>query len=160
LSAPCSKEALRNYIERYDYDPVGNFEKMVHLVGKETGNWTRTYTNNESSLIGPAKKKGNRLSRTALQTNGGSPAEQYSYDAHGNITQMPHLPLMQWDFRDQLSATSRQVVNDAPPPDKVPETTYYVYDAGGHRVRKITEWQNGTLKNERFYLGGFEIYRK
>ena len=68
---------------------------------------------------------------------------------------MPHLTLMQWDFKDQLSATSRQVVNDG-----TAETTYYVYDAAGQRVRKVTERQNGTRKNERIYLGGFEIYRE
>ncbi len=76
------------------------------------------------------------------------------------MTSMPHLTLMQWDFKDQLSATSRQAVNATPPPDKVPETTYYVYDAGGQRVRKVTERQNGTRKAERIYLGGFEIYRE
>jgi RHS repeat-associated protein len=68
---------------------------------------------------------------------------------------MPHLTLMQCDFNDQLSATSRQAVNDS-----TPETTYYVYDAGGQRVRKVTERQNGTRKNERIYFGGFENYRE
>ena len=29
--------------------------------------------------------------------------EPYLYDGHGNRTQMPHLPLMQCDFKDQLS---------------------------------------------------------
>ena len=75
------------------------------------------------------------------------------------MTAMPHLPLMQWDFRDQLEATSRQVVNGG-----TPETTYYVYDAGGQRVRKVTERQaaaaNADRMNERIYLGGFEIYRE
>ena len=69
--------------------------------------------------------------------------------------QMPHLPLMQWNFKDELCATSRQVVNAG-----TPETTYYVYDAAGQRARKITESQNGARKSERFYLGGFEIYRE
>jgi hypothetical protein len=54
-----------------------------------------------------------------------------------------------------LHATARQVVNEGSP-----EITYYVYDAGGQRARKITERQNGARKNERFYLGGFEIYRE
>jgi RHS repeat-associated protein len=76
------------------------------------------------------------------------------------MTSMPHLTLMQWDFKDQLSRTSRQVVNVPPPPDKVPETTFYVYDAGGQRLRKVTERQNGSRKAERIYLGGFEIYRE
>ena len=76
------------------------------------------------------------------------------------MTRMPHLPLMQWDYRDQLQATAQQVVNNG-----TPETTYYVYDAGGQRVRKVTErqaaaGQTPTRKAERIYLGGFEIYRE
>ena len=42
----------------------------------------------------------------------------------------------------------------------MPETTFYVYDASGQRVRKVTERQNGSRKAERIYLGGFEIYRE
>jgi RHS repeat-associated protein len=145
-------QALRNYTERYDYDPANNFETLSHQA--PNGNWTRAYTYNASSLIEPAKKS-NCLSQTALQTSGNPPAEPYSYDAHGNTVQMPHLPLMQWNFREQLSASSRQVVNAG-----APETIYYVYDAGGQRSRKITESRNGGRKTERFYLGGFEVYRE
>jgi RHS repeat-associated protein len=80
---------------------------------------------------------------------------KYTYDAHGNIISMPHLPLMEWDFKDQLHATQRQVDNNG-----AGEKTYYVYDAGGERVRKVTETQGGKLKEERIYLGGFEVFRK
>jgi RHS repeat-associated protein len=135
-----------------DYDPVGNLLRLTHQAA--VGNWTRTYAYNENSLIEPARKS-NRLSQTALPTNAGAPAEQYSYDAHGNFTQMPHLPMMQWDFKDQLSASSRQAVNAGQP-----ETTYYVYDTGGQRARKVTEQASGTRKNERFYIGGYEVYRE
>lgn len=46
-----------------------------------------------------------------------------------------------------------------------PETTYYVYDANGQRVRKVTERQapegeTPARMKERLYLGGFEIYRE
>jgi hypothetical protein len=54
-----------------------------------------------------------------------------------------------------LYGTSRQAVNSG-----TPETTYYVYDASGQRVRKVTERQNGSRKEERIYVGGFEIYRE
>ena len=138
-------QALRNYTEQYDYDPVGNFNRMIHQA--VNGNWTRSYTYNENSLNELAKKS-NRLSQTALQTSAGSPIEPYLYDGHGNMTQMPHLPLMQWDFKDQMSASSRQVVNVG-----TPGTTFYGYGAGDQRTRKVTERQNGTRKNERFYLG-------
>ncbi len=148
-SGPNDLQALRNYAERYEYDFVGNFQKLIHEAASN-GTWTRDYTYNEVSLIEPAKKN-NRLSNTAIgQTN-----ETYTYDAHGNMTAMPHLTLMQWDFKDQLQETSRQIVNNG-----TPETTFYVYDAGGQRVRKVTERQNGTRKSERIYVGGLEIYRE
>jgi RHS repeat-associated protein len=147
-------QQLRNYTEHYGYDPVGNFLTMVHVAGNGAGNWTRTYAYNETSLL-EAAQKSNRLSQTALQTGANPPVESYKYDAHGNMVQMPHLPLMHWDFKDQLGASSRQVVNEG-----ASETTYYVYDAGSQRALKITEGQNGNKKNERFYLGGFEIYRE
>jgi len=72
---------------------------------------------------------------------------------------MPHLPTMNWDALDRLYATSRQVVANG-----TPETTYYVYDGSGLRMRKVTERQAGvgvtpTKKNERLYLGDWEVYR-
>ncbi|MEH2500485.1 RHS repeat-associated protein [Bradyrhizobium sp. AZCC 1678] len=149
LPHPGDGQAMRRYIERYEYDPVGNFLQLIHLA--PAGNWTRSYTHNEASLIEPSRAS-NRLSSTTV---GSSPTEVYSHDAHGNMTSMPHLSLLQWDFKDQLRVTSRQVVNEG-----TPETTYYVYDATGQRVRKLTERQNGTRKSERTYLDGFEVYRE
>jgi YD repeat-containing protein len=149
LPHPSDGQAMRNYTEQYVYDAVGNFEKLIHQAAD--GTWTRAYAYNEASLIEPGKQS-NRLSSTTV----GARTETYTYDAHGNMTSMPHLTLMQWNYKDELSATSRQAVNDTPPPEKVPETTFYVYDASGERVRKVTERQNGTRKNERIYLGGFE----
>ena len=143
---------MRNYIERYDYDPVGNFHKMSHRAAH--GNWTRDYVYDEESQIERAKTS-NRLSRTTLQRSSHPHVEAYRYDVNGNIVHMPHLPTMRWDFNDALSATSRQVVNDG-----VSETTYYVYDSAGQRARKVTERRNGGRKSERFYLGGFEVYRE
>jgi RHS repeat-associated protein len=144
---------MRTYTEQYVYDAVGNIEQLIHQAAN--GNWTRPYAYNEPSLIEPGKKS-NRLSSTSVS----GVVEAYTYDANGNTTGMPHLTLMQWDFKDQLSATSRQAVNNSPSPSTTPETTYYVYDAGGQRVRKVTERQNGLRKSDRVYLGGFEVYRE
>lgn len=153
LPQPGDGQAMRSYTEQYFYDAAGNFEKLIHQAAN--GNWTRAYNYSEASLI-EAARHSNRLSSTTI----GALTEPYAYDLHGNMTSMPHLTLMQWDFKDQLSATSRQAVSATSPTDKVPETTFYVYDSGGQRVRKVTERQNGTRKAERIYLGGFEIYRK
>jgi RHS repeat-associated protein len=38
-------------------------------------------------------------------------------------------------------------------------TAYYVYDGAGQRVRKVIERQ-GSLTEERIYLGGFEVFRR
>ena len=151
LPHPGDGQAMRLYTERYEYDTVGNFLHLLHQA--TNGNWARDYTYNEPSLIETGKLS-NRLSSTTVGSNN-PVTESYAYDAHGNMTSMPHLTLMQWDYKDELQATARQVVSNG-----MPETTYYVYDASGQRIRKITERQNGTRKNERTYLGGFEVYRE
>jgi hypothetical protein len=103
-------------------------------------------------------KQSNRLSSS---TGGIAPPELYSHDAHGNMLSMPQLQVMQWDFKDQLRLTRRQRVNDndADGIKHEGERTYYVYDASGQRVRKVTELSTGGVKDERIYLGGFEIFR-
>jgi RHS repeat-associated protein len=150
LPQPGDGQAMRRYVEHYRYDPVGNFLQLVHHAAD--GNWTRGYTYDEPNMIDPGRTS-NRLSRTTVGRTH-PVTEVYAYDPHGNTTAMPHLTRMCWDFRDQLGATSRQAVNDGSA-----ETTYYIYDASGQRVRKVTERRNGTRKNERTYLHGFEVYR-
>jgi len=145
-------QALERYTECYSYDPAGNFLSMFHRAAHR--NWTRTYAYCEASLLEPLEKS-NRLSKTSLETHPGAPVERYSYDAHGNMTRMPHLPAMEWNYKDQLSATSRQVVKSGQP-----ETTYYVYDASGLRARKVTESECGKRTSERLYVGGFEVFRE
>ena len=108
----------------------------------------------EPSFLEP-EKHSNRLSQTELQHDEKRGPERYLYDARGNIVQMPHLPVMQWDFLDRLAASARQVVNDG-----ASETTFYQYDAAGQRARKVTERRDGRRRNERLYNGGFEIYRE
>jgi RHS repeat-associated protein len=112
-------------------------------------------------LLEPARPS-NRLSRTTTSSDGGQPLqESYVHDIHGNMTRMPHLPIMRWDFDDHLRASSRQVVRNG----GTPELTYYTYDASGERIRKVTERQavpgvTPTRRRERVCLDGFEIYRE
>jgi RHS repeat-associated protein len=144
-------QALRNYAERYEYDSVGNCICLRHeALG---GNFDRTYAFDSPSLLEPWLKN-NRLSHTTVRNGSVTLIERYRHDANGNMTQMPHLPRMAWDFQDRLRSTSRQVVNLGKP-----EQTHYVYDAAGQRARKITLRPDGNRKSERYYLGGFEIYR-
>lgn len=152
LPHPNDIKAMRNYTEEYKYDSVGNIMAMIHSANG--GTWTRNYNYEANS---------NRLMTTNVPGLLTEPQilVNYEYDEHGNMKQMPHLTQMEWDFKDQLHLTQQQVVNNG----GTAERTYYVYDASGQRVRKVTEKKADpgvtlTKKNERIYLGGYEIYRE
>ena len=163
LLHPGDGNAMGRYLERYIYDEVGNFLQMQHHSSDPAHpGWTRTYAYEEASQLEPGKRS-NRLTSTTI----GGTTETYSttgdgYDAHGNMLRMPHLQVMQWDFKDQLQMTRRQKVNDEDAGGTVHqgERTWYVYDSTGQRVRKVTERADSQVKDERIYLGGFEIYRR
>lgn len=148
---PNDLQALRNYTQQYEYDAVGNFVLMQHQAN--SGSWKQHYDYEEDSLI-EAVNKSNRLTRTRLG-NSINRDQSYTHDKHGNMTSMPHLSIMVWDFKDQLQATTRQVVNNG-----TTETTYYIYDVDGQRVRKVTVNRYGKRTKERIYLGGYEVYRE
>ncbi|MGD2087635.1 MAG: SpvB/TcaC N-terminal domain-containing protein [Candidatus Aminicenantes bacterium] len=139
--------ALRNYIQTYLYDPVGNIGQMRHIA--DGGCWTRDYEYEIDN---------NRLKNTRIEEN------TYTYPhhpTHGFIERMPHLQKIKWNFKDELQAVSKQRRTDG----GTSETTYYVYDSEGQRVRKVTENQAAagetpTKKSERLYLCGIEIFRK
>jgi RHS repeat-associated protein len=142
---PADGRSLRRYSERYDYDPVGNIVRLLH--SSHDTNWSRHFAYGEF----PERRENDRLTRSTV----GQTVEAFTYDADGNMTAMPHLSRMAWDFKDQLHITRRQVARTGPG-----ETTYYVYNSDGQRVRKVTERASGSRKHERAYLGGFEIYRR
>jgi RHS repeat-associated protein len=156
---PGDGNAVGLYVEKYHYDQAGNFLDLVHQ-GPNPGDpkWTRTYIYNEPSQLEPGKLS-NRLTRT--EVSGNQPLiENYSYDIHGNMTAMPQLRAMQLNFKNELLMTRRQAVNpsDDNGVQHQGERTFYAYDAGGKRVRKVTESSAGIKKKERFYLGGSEVY--
>ncbi len=132
--------ALRRYTEAYEYDAVGNILAMIHRA--TNGDWTRRYAYATDS---------NRLLANSLPGDGldGPYSATYDYDEHGNMIRMPHLPEIQWDFKDQMHQGDLGGGG----------TAYYVYDGAGERVRKVHE-HNGSTVEERIYLGGYEIYRK
>ncbi|MFC7448961.1 SpvB/TcaC N-terminal domain-containing protein [Rhodococcus daqingensis] len=135
--------AWRGYTQSYSYDPVGNIDRVVHSAG--TGSWTRRYSYAATS---------NRLESTQI----GATTFTYQHQpSHGQMTAMPHLSVMRWDFRDELHAVATQVVAEGNP-----ETTWYVYDGEGRRVRKVTDRAAPTgaepvKRADRNYLDGVEI---
>jgi RHS repeat-associated protein len=143
---PNDLQALREYAEHYRYDLAGNLKTVQHRAAG--GDWTRHYHYGEASQLAEGQYS-NRLSGTALGRQ--QQLEQpYCYDVHGNMTSMPHLPTLHWDFADQLQAIDLGGGGGV----------CYVYDAGGQRVRKLIRSQNGQRSKERLYFSGFEIYRE
>lgn len=140
--------AMRNYTQNYVYDEVGNILQMNHSAGSQNS-WNRDYTYDTVT---------NRL----LSTSVGQ--EIYLYPHHpklGFITVMPHLEDIGWNFKEEVVKTIRQRRTDG----GSPETTYYQYDGQGQRIRKITENEAEpgvmpTVKEERVYIAGYELYKK
>jgi len=152
LLHPGDGNAMGRYHQQYVYDEVGNIVKMSHAGTDPTNpGWTRDYKYEEVSLLEPTRTS-NQLTSTQI---GSDPPQSYTHDAHGNMSSMPHLQVIEWDVRDQLRVSAQQIVNGG-----AGERTYCVYDATGQRVRKVTERQNGTRRKERVYLGTFECYRE
>lgn len=147
LLNPGDPMAMRNYLQTYQYDSVGNILQMQHQSAGN--NWTRNYV---------YQSKNNRL----ISTQVGNEIYQYSHhDRHGFLTALPHLEDMGWGFKEELMRTSSQNVNDG---NGSAETTWYQYDGEGKRIRKITEnfaaaGTTPTVKEERIYIGLYELYK-
>lgn len=159
LPQPGDGTAMGVYTESYAYDADGNLLTLGHQVG--SAGWTQRYSYSEPSQI-VAGEVCNRVSATSMPGDAvsGPYSATYTYDAHGNMTRMPHLPALVWDENDRLRSTTRQAVNSG-----TPQTTYYAYNAVAQRVRKVTDLpaaagQNPVRTSERIYLGAIEVYRE
>ncbi len=143
-------QAMRRCIREYDYDAQGNILAVRHRLPQGgTGGWTREYEYQADSPLQPGVKN-NYLTATKLL----GLTSTYNHDVHGNITAMPHLPQMRWDFADQLKEVDLGGGGHE----------YYAYTlAGGKdfgvRRRKVTERAGGKTC-DRIYLGDYEVYRE
>lgn len=148
--SPSDPLAFRNYVEEYNYDKMGNMISQLHSAFDN--DWARenTYDTNSNRII----------SSRITSPNFATIDYNYTLDAnHGFMASMPHLSNLDWNFLERIASVSSQIVNDG-----TPETTYYIYDSDGKRVKKITENAsiNGTSskKSERIYIGVVEIYKE
>jgi RHS repeat-associated protein len=160
LPAPTDGVAMRPYTQLYSYDPAGNMTKLQHVAG--TGSYTRVFAYNNNTAdritfgVPSTAVMNNQLLATIL---GGSPAVKYSYDGHGNLTNLFQHPALSWDFKDEFVSYVQQIVGGG-----TGQTTYYNYDSSGNRTRKVSVGAapgggKPALLSERLYLGNYEIYR-
>ncbi len=145
---------MRLYRQYFTYDKLGNILEVKHRSGSTNSNfqdaWTRRYRYDDPSALQTGDVT-NRLTRTTLDD--WATSVSYTYDVHGNMKFMSHLPDMKWDYADQLAAIQIGVGVGA-------TWEYYDYDAGGTRSRKVWHKSGGVIC-DRMYLGGiFEVYRE
>jgi RHS repeat-associated protein len=144
-------EAMRTYTEEYEYDLLGNIKALRHRFQPQAGlgnGWTQHY---RYAYEDDATNRTNRLRATSLSgdTDAGPYSATYDYDTYGNMTRMPHLADMDWNFMDQLQQVDLGGGG----------TAHYVYGLGGQRLRKVIE-RNGNLKLEWIFLGAVMIFRR
>lgn len=144
--------ALRAYTQAYRYDLAGNIIELAHEWAKGTarGRWKRRYYY-EGGPVEGALPVSNRLVST--EVNGNS-LGSHTYDAHGNMLSMPHLPTMSWTWSGALKRVTKTAGVTEPGVG-----VHFQYDPGGERVRKRWVKTSGNIA-ERVYLGGFELYRE
>jgi len=136
---PNDGTAMQRYKEYYEYDIRSNMTGVRHMCNDSTSCWTRKMTYSEQS---------NHL---LSQQIGDGVVGGFSYDSSGNITKMPHISSLNWDYKGMLIYSS--------PSEFSTQSTKYSYDSTGQRVRKITDYANQITKVT-IYFGDFEIYRE
>ena len=142
LPHPNDDHALIPYAESYVYDKVGN----IHLISHGPPGGPAAWTSPMRYVAGT-----NRLDQTMADHDKAEDPQwhgRYTYDAHGNMTSMPHLAVIDWDWKDQMQRADLGGGG----------AVYFTYDASGERARKV--WEHGGTIDERMYLGGYEIYRQ
>lgn len=142
---PVDTKALRNYIQNYKYDSVGNIVEMKHIAHGApgvSGSWTRHYTYEDDN---------NRLHQT-WTGNDTIHAITYHYNEHGSMYNLDNTATelyMQWDYRDMIASLNMTGGGRA----------YYTYDAQKQRTRKRLDRGRGLI-DERLYVDGMELYRR
>ncbi len=141
-------QALTRYTRKYEYDKAGNMREM-----KQVGDvaWTRDMWISKTSNRSVTEKIPGGTTR--------SNPEDF-FDKAGNLTDLDHLdgPL-HWNYRDQLA---KATIIERSGENSIDDAEYYVYGAGGQRVRKVKETleDGNVIVREKIYLGGCEIKRE
>ncbi|RSL80924.1 hypothetical protein CEP51_006204 [Fusarium floridanum] len=157
-------QQVYEYLGSYGYDLAGNIRKMTHAAVKQpkASQWTRRYFYHSTSRFNTSSKV--QMSSRLTGTVSGSLSEEYDYSGDGGqvgcMTSMTQYSQLSWNCENLLGSSSTQWTKD-----DTPQTTYYVYDYSGKRVRKATESfakAGSPTRKERdtLYLDGLEIQLK
>ncbi|KAL1109994.1 hypothetical protein AAG570_014026 [Ranatra chinensis] len=151
LAAPNAKrfvgaagDALVSYTESYTLDPSNNLLQIQHVAagGGGQGSWTKTFAVSQTS---------NHAVPAEMATGGKGPDD--FYDLNGNLTQLPNLPAIAFDYRKQMSVAT--LVSRGGGAD---DAEFYAYDREGGRKRKTKRFEQSaavTMVEDTFYIGAY-----
>lgn len=132
---------IASYKESFSYDQSGNMIQMKHSSPFQS--FTKEVSYYDESCRMKQIREQNEIKY------------QFEYDASGNMTGLPNVETMVWNWNNQLSGaivTKREhEENDA---------EYYVYNSNGDRVRKVGKRKiNDSLYEitENIYIGNYTI---
>lgn len=139
----CNDPNLTRYYERrYEYDLLGNMERLIHLTQNTVNRFTRTFNYDAGK---------NTLNNS--QTGTANPAN-YQFDANGNMTRENSSRFFDWDFQNQLKAFYVQAN-----PASIPTLhVHYLYNSGNERVKKLA-WRQGGILEVTVYIDGLLDYQ-
>jgi RHS repeat-associated protein len=127
----------RAYTETYTYDPAGNLLQLRHR--DEPGGFTRTFALDPA--IQTAGDQPEAASNRLHTMTVGSTTYDYSFDANGNLTAETTTRHFNWNHADQLTSFTNQIASLEPSIH-----AQYLYDAAGHRVKKLVRRQGGAVE--------------
>ncbi|KAF4443777.1 rhs repeat-associated core domain [Fusarium acutatum] len=160
VGIPCDSTRICRYMEEYQYDDSDNITLVKHHAGPKGQIWVRSYAYEEESLVKEGET-GNRLSYTSKsgQTEKWTYGDGVDTGFAGSVIGGGGMHTMSWDPFNRLKSCSRQIKKSG-----TPETTWYVYNSEGRRVRKVTERSSSGPDDPRklketFFFPTLHIYK-
>ncbi|KAM3416066.1 hypothetical protein BST61_g9551 [Cercospora zeina] len=148
---------MKRFEETYTYDEHDNMTILDHKIDDaKSAGWSRKMAYGTQTM-GTRTFTGNRLVSSSM----GKLNEAYTYDKSGNMISMPHMSKVVWDVSNRMRSSAVQVTTSG-----VPETTWYVYNSAGQRVRKITErsresaTETARKLSEHVYVDDYDLYQE
>ncbi|MCC0672505.1 sugar-binding protein [Clostridioides sp. ES-S-0145-01] len=136
-------EKIENYREMYGYDDSENLVSIKHISDSLT--WIKSIDIDKKSNHSRGIKYGNK-DELYYETN---------FDENGNMRNLETISQICWNYKNNISH-----VDTLTREDEICDSDYYIYDANGQRVRKVSERKINTNIfeiEEKFYIGNFEI---
>ncbi|WP_172582907.1 RHS repeat-associated core domain-containing protein [Subtercola boreus] len=143
----CSSDASGSK-KAFDYDTNGNPTKTTDVTGGGTGTVTQQYT---YSAVGAAGTCAPFNGLICTATNGNGAVTTYSYDSHGNLTQIAQpAPLgAVTNSYDALGRVTQTIDGNG-------YTTIYSYDVDDRLLK--TQFNNGDQTFNAYYPSGAKQY--